>query len=187
MNNLKSIFLFTFILTLIVSFSSCKKDNPILEDDQEEFHNAEVVFTNLSDPDDKLTISFDQKGIAEKSHYHLLAGNQYKMEIAIFHDGKNINQEFIDDIQEHKFFFIALETAVTNYVYKDNDLGLNGEITFGDLDTSFDFQIILRHGLNKNHSSAKDWNSKDYRNAGGVDDLVLKMPMHLVSSEEDHD
>lgn len=176
-----------FILSIVVAFASCKKDNPVPEDDQEEFSNVIIAFTNLEDPNDASTISFDKAGKPDKSHFHLLKNEKYKMEISLFHNGENINQEFIDDIKDHKFFFLAPADAVTNYVYQDNDLGLTGEITFGSADSTFDLTIILRHGLNKNNPSAKAWNSVDYQKAGGVDDLKIVLPIHLVLSDgHDH-
>lgn len=172
-----------FILSIVVAFASCKKDNPVPEDDQEEFSNVNITFTNLEDPKDISTISFDKAGKPDKSHFHLLKNEKYKMEISLFHNGENINQEFIDDIKDHKFFFLAPADAVSDYVYQDDDLGLKGEITFGNNDNTFDLTILLRHGLNKNDPSAKAWNSRDYQKAGGVDDLKLVLPIHLVSSD----
>jgi hypothetical protein len=175
------------LFSIVVAFASCKKDNPILEDDQEEYDGIKLTFTNLSDPKDILTINFDKEGNSEKSHYHLLKNERYKMEITLFHNGKNINHEFIEEIDEHKFFFLAPEDAITNYLYQDNDLGLKGEITFGSYDSAFDLIALLRHGLDKNHPSAKAWNSIDYQKAGGVDDLRLKIPLHLIIEGHDHE
>lgn len=175
--------IFALIISIVVAFTSCKKDNPILEDDQEEFENVQFSFTNLADPSDISTISFDKEGNPDKSHFHLLKNEKYKMEISLFHNGENINHEFIDEIDEHKFFFLAPSDAVIDYIYQDNDLGLKGEITFGNYDTAFDLTILMRHGLNKNDPSAKAWNSSDYQKAGGVDDLKIALPIHLVSKD----
>jgi hypothetical protein len=103
------------------------------------------------------------------------------MELSLFHNGENINHEFIEEIDEHKFFYIGPSNAITNYIYEDDDLGLLGEITFGSYDSSFDLIILLRHGLDKNHPSAKAWNSIDYQQAGGVDDLRLAIPLQLTN------
>lgn len=175
------------ILSIVVAFASCKKNDPIPEDDQEEFDNVKIVFTNLDDPSDVSTINFDKAGKPDKSHFHLLKSEKYKMELTLFHNGENINHEFIDEIDEHKFFFLAPADAVANYVYQDNDLGLTGEITFGNVDTAFELTILMRHGLDKSHPSAKAWNSSDYQKAGGVDDLKIILPIHLVTSDDaDH-
>ena len=172
------------LLSIVITFASCKKDDPVLEVDQEEYESIKVTFTNLSDTTDILTVNLDKNGNTEKSHYHLLAYQKYKMEITLFNNGKSINHEFIEEIDEHKFFFLAPEEAVTNYLYQDNDLGLQGEITFGTYDTSFDLEAILRHGLDKNHPSAIDWNSVDNAKAGGAEDLSLTISLHLTA---DHD
>lgn len=174
----------TLLLSIVVAFASCKKDDPVLEVDQEEYDIIKVAFTNLSDTSDILTINFDKNGKAEKSHYHLLPNQKYKMEITLFNNGKDINHEFIEEIDEHKFFFLAPEEAVTNYIYQDKDLGLKGEITFGSYDSSFELIALLRHGLDKNHPSAKEWNSNDYQKAGGAEDLRLTIPLHLTENDD---
>lgn len=172
------------IFSLFIAFSSCKRNDPVLEVDQEEYDSAEIVFTNLQDPADILKVSFNKEGQTDKSHYHLLKNGQYYMQINLFHNGNNINQEIIDDADEHKFFFLAPTNAISNYIYKDNDLGLTGEVRFGNLDSDFTLTILLRHGLNKEHPAAEKWNSATYQQAGGVDDLQLSIPIHLAS--EDH-
>lgn len=177
----------TLFLVVAIGFSSCKKDSPIIEDNQEEIDGTSILFTNIEEPEDVLLITFDKSGKPTKSHHHLTKNETYKMEISLYHNGEKNNQEFIDDIDEHKLFFLAPEDAVTNYVYKDNDLGLTGEITFGDHDSSFDLTVLLRHGLNKAHPAAKDWNSTSYQQAGGVDDLRISASIHLVLEEHDHD
>lgn len=182
--NIKTVIALLF--SFVVVFASCQKDDPILEDDQEEYDSVQIEFTNLANPNDVVMVNFDKNGNTEKSHYHLSQNEKYSMEISLFHNGKNINHEFIEEIDEHKFFFLAPNEAVTNYLYQDNDLGLQGEITFGDYSSSFDFIILLRHGLDKNHASAKGWNNVDYQKAGGVDDLRLEIPLHLVIEDHDH-
>lgn len=171
----------SFVFSILIIFSSCKRNDPIIEDDQEEFDNIEIIFTNLEDPSDIETISFDKNGKSEDSYAQLLNNGKYAMQINVFHDGENINQEFIDEADEHKFFFLAPSNAVSNYIYKDDDLGLTGEISFGDLDTKFDLTILLRHSLDKTHPSAKNWNSRSYQEAGGVDDLRLEVPIQLAN------
>lgn len=170
------------LFSIVVAFSSCKKDDPTLEVDQEEYDSVKVVFTNLSDASDSLTINLDKHGNSEKSHYQLLPHQTYKIEITLFSNGKDINQEFIEEIDEHKFFFLAPKEAVTNYLYQDNDLGLQGEITFGSYDSSFDLIALLLHGLDKKHPSAIEWNSPDYHRAGGAEDLRLKISLHLTEN-----
>lgn len=167
------------ILSMVITFASCKKDDPILEDDQEEFDNIQVTFSNLTDPTDVSTLNFDRTGKPDKSPLHLLKQKKYEIKISLFHNEENINHELTEEIDEHKFFFLAPAEAVTNYLYQDENLGLKGEITLGDVDSLFELTILLRHGLDKSHPSAKEWNSKNYQEAGGVDDLKIALPIQL--------
>ena len=176
MNKINSYTALSFILLLVISFSSCKRNDPVLEGDQEEYDAVEIVFTQIDDPLKSVKVILNRNGYTEQSSYKILKNQNYKMEISLFYDGENINQEIKDEADEHKFFFFAHERAVTGYQYLDDDLGLSGEISFGDYPERFDLKILLRHGLDKNNPSAKDWNSNTYVEAGGVDDLSFKIP-----------
>lgn len=172
-------FIFTFLL-LVISFSSCKRNDPVLEDDQEEYDAVEVVFTQLSDPSKTVKVIFNRNGFTEEVNYELRKNENYRMEISLFHGEENINQEVIEAADEHKFFFFAPHYAVLDYQYLDDELGLNGEMSFGDYPERFDLKILLRHGLDKGNPAAKAWNSDNYVNAGGVDDLSLKIPISFT-------
>lgn len=169
----------SLLLLIAINFSSCKRNDPVLEDDQEEYDAVEVVFTQLDDPSQIVKIIFNRNGFTEETNYELLKNETYKMELSLFHDGENINQEIIDEADEHQFFFFAPETAVTDYQYLDENLGLTGEISFGDYPERFNLKILLRHGLDKENPAAKVWNSNNYVEAGGVDDLLLNIPVSL--------
>jgi hypothetical protein len=168
------------LLSILVAFSSCKRDDPVLEDDQEEYDKIEIIFTSLEDPNDVQTINFNKTGGIESSSYQLFNEKNYAIQINIFQDEELINQEFIDEADEHKFFFLAPSDAVINYIYKDDDLGLTGEISFGESTSEFNLTILLRHGLDKAHPAAQNWNSRTYHQANGVDDLRLEIPILLV-------
>lgn len=177
MKNINIYSTLSLFLLLAISFSSCKRNDPILEDDQEEYDAVEVVFSQMNDPSKTVKVTFNRNGFTEESNYKLFKNENYIMEISLFHDGENINKEIRDEADEHKFFFFAPEKAVTNYQYLDDDLGLMGEIGFGDYPERFDLKILLRHGLDKENPAAKEWNSETYVEAGGVDDLLLKIPI----------
>ena len=179
MNKVTIYTLLSLFLVLSISFSSCKRDEPVLEDDQEEYDAVKVLFTLVSNPDQTVKVIFNRFGSPEQEKYKLLKNENYKMEISLFHDGEDITPEVEDEALEHQFFFFGPESAVTDYQYQDNQLGLKGTIKFGDSSTLFDLKILLRHGLNKEHSSAKKWNSTNYVEAGGVDDLSFSIPISL--------
>lgn len=176
-NKINKYTVLSIFLLLVISFSSCKRNDPVLEDDQEEYDAVEVVFTQLNDPSKTVKVIFNRNGFTEEVNYELRKNENYQMEISLFHDEGNINQEVIDTADEHKFFFFAPDKAVLDYQYLDDELGLKGEISFGDYPERFDLKILLRHGLDKGNPAAKAWNSDNYVQAGGVDDLLLKIPI----------
>lgn len=169
----------SIFLVLTMAFSSCKRDEPVLEDDQEEYDAIEVIFTAVSDPSKPVKVIFNRFGSPERTQYSLSKNEVYDMKISLFHNGENINQEVEEESAEHQFFFFASEQAVSGYQYLDGQLGLKGEISFGEAAEPFDLKVLLRHGLNKDSPAAKAWNSPNYVEAGGVDDLVLFIPITL--------
>jgi hypothetical protein len=180
-NKINKYTILSIFLLLVISFSSCKRNDPVIEDDQEEYDAVEVVFTQINDPSKTVKVIFNRNGFAEEVNYELLKNEKYNMDIFLFHGNENINQEVIETADEHKFFFFAPDNAVLDYQYLDDDLGLEGEISFGDYPERFDLKILLRHGLDKENPAAKAWNSNNYVQAGGVDDLFLKIPITVTN------
>lgn len=179
MNKFTLYTLLSIFLVMAIGFSSCKRDEPVLEDDQEEYDSVEVLFTLVSNPEQTVKVVFNRFGSPEQEKYKILKDEEYKMEISLFHDGEEITAEVEDESLEHQFFFFAPESAVKDYTYRDNQLGLKGVIQFGNSSAQFDLNILLRHGLNKEHPSAQLWNSPNYVEAGGVDDLSFTIPISL--------
>lgn len=179
---MNKIHVYTFLslfLVLAMAFSSCKRDEPVLEDDQEEYDAVEVTFTPVNNSSVPVKVIFNRFGSPERTQYLLKKNEVYDMQISLFHEGENINQEVEEESAEHQFFFFASEQAVSDYRYLDGQLGLTGKISFGNIAELFDLKVLLRHGLNKDSPAAKSWNSPNYVEAGGVDDLVLFIPIVL--------
>ena len=180
MNNLSLYTTFLSLFLLIsIGFSSCKRNEPVLEDDQEEYDAVEVLFTLVNNPEKNVKVVFNRFGYPDQKNYQLLKDEKYQMEISLFHNGENINPEVEEESSEHQFFFFAPEKAVKDYHYQDDQLGLKGTISFGDLTEHFELKILLRHGLNKDHPAAQLWNNPNYAEAGGVDDLLFNIPISL--------
>lgn len=179
-SKLSIIFLF-FIINL--SFTSCKRNDPVPEIDQEEFNEVKVTFTNLSDEDNTVIVTINKEGNPDQEFYTLLKNSSYLMEIELYNNSSSINDELIEDINEHQFFFIAPSDAIDEYTYKDDNLGLKGEIKFSERTNEFAFNIILRHGLNKSHPAAQNWNSSNFAEAGGADDLSTAFKIKLIDNE----
>ena len=179
MNRYTLFSLISLFLVMSIGFSSCKRDDPVLEDDQEEFDSVELLFTLIGNPEQTVKVVFNRFGSPEQEKYKFLKNEKYKMDIYLFHDGEDITPEVEDESLEHQFFFFAPASAVTDYSYQDNQLGLKGIIQFGNASSQFNLKILLRHGLNKKHPSAQLWNSPNYIEAGGVDDLSFSVPISL--------
>ena len=191
MKNIKSLSFIALALLFIVGFSACSKDDPIPEIDQEEYNAIELILRKgtqtengfvLSD-EKEIKIAFTKEGAPSPHHVHIDQGAAYRMEVNLFHNGNNINQEIMDSADEHQFFFLGAPSGLLNYEYEDNKVGLKGILeVVGTSGDAFDFNIVLRHGLNKNHSAAQQWNNLNYAQAGGADDVNVKVEFHVSSA-----
>lgn len=177
------------ILFTIITFglSACSKDDPIPEENQEEYDAAQIKFTNQDDPDDIVEIAFDKEGHPEPHHAHLTVGETYDMALTLFYNGESINNEITEAGDEHQFFFLGAPDGVLDYTYADEHIGLEGTLSILTESEAFDWNIILRHGLDKTHEAAAIWNNPAYAQAGGSDDLNITFEIHPTTGESDHD
>jgi len=182
-------------ILLIVSITSCSKNDPVPELDQEEYNAVQIVLQHGELVNDEFVasqeetiINFTKEGVPTPKHVHITEGESYRMKINLLYNGENINQEVIDEADAHQFFFLGAPDGVFDYKYEDDNIGLQGILSVLDhADSAFDFNIILRHGLNKNHAAAQTWNSKTYVQAGGADDLNIKVELHVTATDGEHD
>jgi hypothetical protein len=171
-----------------VLIQSCSKDpDPIPVEDQENLQEVQVHFIKLDSVGhaygDTTTMIVDKDGHVTSGNNQLLAEQKYRMLLQLYSNEGLINQEITDEGTEHQFFFQALpETGIQSYYYNDFDadnhgIGLDGQIKTGA--GNFDLKVVLRHGLDKSHASAQQWNSTNYQAAGGADDLNFSLPIAL--------
>jgi hypothetical protein len=177
----KSTLVFTFFISLFLT--ACTKEEPHHNHDNEEYDNVSIAFVALDAQgvatSDTTFVSLDAHGNASPNLTTVAANKSYKMLITLSAAGVSVNEEIIADADDHQFFFFASpESAVSDYEYLDSKIGLEGKITFAAAQ-AFDLQILLRHGLDKNHSGAASFNSSTYQSAGGSNDL--NMLIHLKS------
>lgn len=178
----------SIISIFLISLSSCSKDDPVIEIDQEEYNSAQVIFTRgnlengqFTETDEKITVNFDRNGAPSSNLTKLVKGESYRMTINLFNGEENINQEIIDEADEHQFFFLGSPDGVFSYLYEDDHIGLKGILTVNSItEQPFDFNIILRHGLNKDHAAAQIWNNPQHVQAGGADDLNFTLKLQTV-------
>lgn len=190
MNKLSKFSVLALFSIIALSFNACKKDNPVPEEDQEEFDGTTITFTaghfhgtEFHAEEEPFTVNFtNSTASATPSSINLHEGESYLMEISIFRKGVNISQEF--DATDHQFFFTGAPADVLDYEYKDDHLGLKGLLTVKAMASNgFDLNVILRHGLNKQHPSAQAWNSANYVQAGGTDDFNRKFTITTLEGD----
>lgn len=193
-NNIKISVLALFSV-IALGITSCKKDNPVPENNQEEFDKTVLRFVELEAHGDHydehetaLTVTFDASGKPDKSHYHIDAGHKYRLYIDLYSGGELINDEIIDEASAHQFFFTGAPDGVLNYTYEDN-IGLKGIFEVLEESETFDLNVVLRHGIRKT-DPLLPWNSprSEYTKHGGADDLNVTFKLHPVEGDgHDHD
>lgn len=163
---------------------SCKKPNPVMPHPEEEITSVDVVFIKMDgamESLDSTKVTFNASGVPTPSVAILESATSYRILVTPFNGSTSLVSEILDEGDEHQFFFFSTPTnGITSYAYKDIDgdgrgIGTDGLITTGV--TNCDLNIILRHGLNKASSAAANYNSENYADAGGEDDLNIVLPI----------
>ena len=195
------ILLTAFVLTL----SSCTKDDPIAEVDQEELSTATLTFTPVErinnngeityktiEGENAESIKFEGKQLLPPTdaHLHLHVGETYKMELKTTDfAGRPSENTFLSRADTHQAFLLGTPTGAIDFVYGDDNVGVTAYITVLKQGETSIFNYILRH-LNKgvkDRIKASDWNNVNYSQFTGDNDLNLKFSVHLVDhSHEGH-
>lgn len=160
----------------LATLASCDKKTPQPNNPNEEFDAVTINFIKLDDSGvqttDTTKVSFNAAGVATPGDADLESHKKYRTLITLFTKGESINHEIIDEADEHKFFFFANpSTGIGSYTYNDG-IGLDGIMEI-DGHSTFNLQVLLRHGLDKTHADAQAYNSPNYQNAGGDNDLNI--------------
>jgi len=211
MNKLKNYKFALLIGFIALSFTACKKDDPIAEVPAEEVGTAELSFLEVEAElhDDHyhyhdiagavpLSFSFDQAGLPPVgTHAHLTAGKTYKVSLKSYDFAKReMQQEFVSKADIHQAFILGAPEGVLDYVYADRDtenkkvnVGVTGYLTVKKASSGFTFRYVMRH-LNpgvKSSITAQHWNAADFATKfSGANDLDLKFELHPVA-EGGHD
>lgn len=198
--------------SLVLTFQSCSKDDPTPENDQEEVGGAQLIFTEVEreahgdhfhynpiemPETDTVTFSGTPPLAPVGTHLHLEVGKTYKLElVAKDYAGRETQKTFIDRDDIHQVFILGAPTGTLDYVYADKkedgtkvNVGVTGYLTVNSLSNTFVLNYILRH-LNpgiKQNITALDWNNINYTSFSGATDLDLKVEVHLVDGDHDHD
>ncbi|OJV53764.1 MAG: hypothetical protein BGO31_02595 [Bacteroidetes bacterium 43-16] len=180
LNKISKGILFSGLLATL-ALTSCKKEDPQHNHDNEEYDKIKVHLIALDASGvqslDTVSIEYNAHGEATPALSTIQADKSYRMLIQLYAHDELINNEIIADAAEHKFFFFSTpSSAVSNYVYNDDNIGLDGKITFAGLG-DIKVQALLRHGLNKSHADAQAYNSANYQNAGGSNDINITLDL----------
>ena len=196
-----------YILLALISvftFSSCKKDDPIQEVDQEELSAASLTFTPVEKEvidgktiytaiagEEIQSIKFEGPNYLPDvgKHLDLHVGETYKMELKTTDfAGRSSEHAFVNRAENHQAFLLGAENDLLDFEYGEvNNVGVTAYITIKKISDKINFIYVMRHLNNdvKSKITASDWNNNNYLNLfSGANDLELKFQAHLV--EEDH-
>lgn len=193
MNKLRNYLVLGLFAVGTLSFSACSKDDPEPENPEEEIGSVIFNFIELNDAGQQTTdtvqVVFDEQGNAPVgAHYDMEVGHKYRLKVIAYdYAGREIQQEFVDEADEHQFFFLGAPEGTLAYTYEDDNVGVTGIFeVLAPSSSTFTFNAILRHGLDKSRTTVADWNNTNYAGFGGSTDMNLRFRLHLVEGD-DHD
>ncbi|MCA5004759.1 hypothetical protein [Sphingobacterium bovistauri] len=191
-------------LISIFTFSSCTKDDPTQELDQEQLNSATLIFTPVvkETKDGKATYTPMQGEEAHSikfeaptylppvgTHLHLHVGHTYKLELKTTDfAGRASEQTFLNRPENHQAFLLGAENTELDFVYADEtNVGITAYITVKQ-EASVVLNYVMRHlrpNVKKN-ITAEDWNNTEYTKFTGDNDLDLKFEVHFVDEDHGH-
>ncbi len=194
-----------YILIALISvfaFSSCTKDDPIPEVDQEQLSTATLTFTPVEKEikDGKTIYTSIEGGEVESikfqapsylpevgTHLDLHVGETYKLSLKTTDfAGRASEQTFLNRSGSHQAFLLGADNATLEFVYGDeNNVGITAYIT-PKKEASVVLNYIMRHlnAASKQTLKASDWNNTAIKL--GAIDLDLKFEAHLVEEGHGH-
>jgi len=203
---MKKLSLIAVLFTLVWA-SSCSKDDPTPETDQEEVGAAQLIFTEVAreahgdhyhyddiDNPETFTVTFSKEGLPEVgTHLHLEEGKSYRLQLkATDFAGRETQQTFVQRADIHQAFILGASADVLTYEYADKDaagksvnVGVTGYLTVLKESETFVLRYVMRH-LNpgvKANIKASDWNNLNFAQFTGANDLDLKVEVHLVGED----
>ncbi len=181
--------IFSFIILLFSTtflFSSCKKDDPEIANEEEIITTLTYTLTAAGKP--TVILSFkDLDGEGGKrpivTEGTLAANTIYEGKIELLNEiaGENITEEVKAESAKHQFFFTATDVNITTF-YADvdnttekNPIGIETAITTGQPSIG-KLKITLRHEPNKSAEGVKAGN---IANAGGETDIEVEFDVTI--------
>jgi len=192
-----------FVLTLF-ALTSCSKNEPTLEIDQEELGTATLIFTPVEEHDhdghthydpiageNPEVVKFTGSQLLPEvgAHVHLEVGHTYKLELKTTDfAGRESQQSFLNRADTHQAFLLGSPENTIEFTYADDQVGVTAYIKVLKSSSTSTWQYIMRHLNNgvKQNIKASDWNNANYTKFTGSNDLNLKFEVHLVENEHNH-
>lgn len=204
MANQKLKVILTLLLPLTVFISSCVKDDPVPEINQEVITDLTLRFTALDESDTPIAGDFfevkasDEEGISLGNSPQvgtisgLEPGRKYQLEVFLYNSiaNEDVTEEVAEDDEAHQFYFLGTallgNESFLSYSYGDTDqngnpLGLVGVVSVNEAPAvnTGTFRLILRHNLNKDLTAAQNPNFEAFEQAGGESDLDVTFQVLL--------
>ena len=201
------------IFAAILLLTSCSKDNPVPEVDQEEISGASIRLIEVEAEEhgdhyhyhdliggDTTIITFSGENFLPPvdAHVHLEVGKSYKFELTVKDfAGRESQQSFIEREDQHFAFLLGIpnESIIAEYADRKLDstkvkVGINGYLRVQKATESFTFRYLMRHlnpGVKKDINPSTDIFNEDFMKFGGANDIDLKFQMHLVDGAHHED
>lgn len=174
-------FLLAISSILFLTITSCKDDDPVIEEEEEVI--TDLVYTLVSTSGNTVVLSFsdpdgDGGNDPTVTGGTLSANSTYTGSIVLTNasetPAEDITAEIAEEDAEHQFFFAASSGLNATIAYGDQDgngnpVGLSSTITTGDA-SSGTMTVTLRHEPDKSASGVA---SGDITNAGGETDIEV--------------
>jgi len=179
-------FLLMLLFASVILFSSCGKDDPEVENEEEVI--TTLNYTLTSSNGEVVILSFvDLDGDGGESPVitggTLMADSRYTGTIELLNatesPAENVTEEIEEEAEEHQFFFSSSLSGVTvDYEDRDadgNPIGLISTLNVGSAGTGT-LTIVLRHEPMKDAEGVSDG---DISNADGETDIEVTFPIDV--------
>lgn len=184
---MKQVFLFSLLTFLLFAVTSCEKDDPEIENEEEVITTLIYTLTPQGGGTPVVFRFQDLDGDGGEapilSNDTLVANSNYTGSLQLLNEQEspveNITEEVQEEGDEHQFFFESdLNNLTISYEDQDvngNPVGLSTSIVTGDAESGT-ITITLRHEPNK---SAAGVSNGDIANAGGETDIQVTFDVEV--------
>ncbi len=184
-------------LLMTLFWTSCSKDDPVPEIDQEVITEVTLTFTEIDESRTEIGTALEYQasaaeGIALGGNLDidiisgLQTGKRYLLEITAYNNiaDEDITVEIQEAGAEHQFYFLGSafvgNQSFMGYEYDDQDqngnpIGLKGIVTVDNSleSNTGDFRLVLRHDSDKEFEGANNPHWENFAQAGGESDLDI--------------